>query len=106
MRIEVKPLSVNDAWKGRRYRTDDYKQFQKLVAVMLKPKKVPEGKLKLTLVFGFSSTGSDIDNGVKPFLDCLQKKYLFNDNRIYKMDVEKVDVEKGNEFIEFELEPL
>lgn len=102
-KIKIKPLSVNGAWKGRRYRTDDYKKYQKLLGLLLKYKKIPEGKLKLITRVGYSSKSSDIDNFLKPFIDCLQKKYMFNDNRIYKLDVEKVDVKKGEEFIEFEL---
>lgn len=104
-RIKIKPLSVNDAWKGRRFRTDDYKRYQTLLSVLFKFHKIPKGKLTLVVRFGFSSKGSDIDNPLKPLIDCLQKKYMFNDNRIYKLDVEKEDVKKGNEFIEFELLP-
>lgn len=101
--LKIKPLSVNDAWKGRRYRTDQYKQYQKIVALLLKNQKIPEGKLLLKVIFGFSSKGSDIDNPLKPFIDCLQKKYGFNDNKIYRLEIDKVDVKKGNEFIEFEI---
>lgn len=102
IKLRIKPLSVNDAWKGKRYRTDNYKIYAKAVGLMLKFDKIPKGKLKLVLRFGFSSKGSDIDNPIKPLVDILQKKYLFNDNRIYKLDVEKFDVKKGEEYLEFE----
>jgi Holliday junction resolvase RusA-like endonuclease len=67
---------------------------------------VKSGKLSLFLRFGLSSKNADIDNPVKPFVDCLQKRYGFNDRHIYKLTVEKVDVKKGEEFIEFELKPI
>jgi Holliday junction resolvase RusA-like endonuclease len=49
-----------------------------------------------------SSKGSDVDNCIKCLQDSLAETYGFNDNRIYKLVVEKVDVKKGGEFVEFE----
>ncbi|WP_172972277.1 MULTISPECIES: RusA family crossover junction endodeoxyribonuclease [unclassified Marinobacter] len=65
----------------------------------------PKGKLKLTAEVYYSNKLSDLDNALKPFIDCLQKRYLFNDNRIYKLEVEKFIVEKGAETIRFRLDP-
>jgi len=48
----------------------------------------------------------DWDNGIKPFVDILQKKYGFNDNKIFKGVVEKKIVGKGEEFISFDLKKL
>jgi len=64
------------------------------------------GKLSLHLRFGLSSKNADIDNPVKPFVDCLQKRYGFNDRQIYRLTVEKIDVAKGQEFIEFDITEL
>lgn len=100
MRIDIKPLSVNQAWQGRRFKTPEYKAFERAVLLLLKPLKVPDGDLEIVLQFG---CGFDFDNPVKPFIDCLQKKYGFNDNRIKKATIEVVAVEKGKEFIEFEI---
>ena len=102
-RVKIKPLSVNEAWKGKRYRSDSYKKYQIILSILLKWHRIPDGKLTLVVRFGFSSKGSDIDNPLKPLIDCLQKKYMFNDNRIYRLEVEKEDVKKGEDFIEFEL---
>jgi len=74
--------------------------------MILRPFKVPEGKLFLSLTFGFSSKASDTDNPVKCFQDILSKKYDFNDKRIYEISVKKVDVKKGQEFIEWDLTSL
>ncbi len=104
-KIKVKPLSVNQCWRGRRYKTDLYKDYEQEVYYQLPELDVPEGKIELRLTFAFSSKNADYDNAIKPFQDILQKKYNFNDNRIYKAVVEKVDVKKGNEFISFLILP-
>lgn len=106
MRIDIKPLSVNQAWQGRRYKTNKYKQYIKDIMLMLKPLEVPEGELYLSLKFGFSNKNSDFDNPVKCFVDCLQKKYGFNDRRIKKCLIEVEHVKKGQEFIEWTIMPL
>ena len=104
MRLEVKPLSINEAYRGRRFKTNKYHNYERYLLSVLKPQTLPEGKLSITIVFGFSSKGSDVDNGVKPLIDILQKKLGFNDNRIYQMAVSKVDVKKGEEFIDYKIE--
>ena len=104
--IKIKPMSVNDAWKGRRFKTDQYKNFEKAVLYML-PRNllIPEGDLFVFLEWGLSSRGGDFDNPIKPFLDVLQKKYKFNDNQAYQAFIEKKIVKKGSEYIKFEIMP-
>ena len=106
-RLDIKPMSVNEAWQGKRFKTKKYKQYEQECLLLL-PRKVeiPEGKLKVSLFFGFSSKLADADNPVKCFIDILQKKYNFNDNKIYEYSISKVDVKKGEEFIEFKIESL
>ena len=106
IRIDIKPLSVNDAWKGRRFKTDEYKAYERSVLLLLRPLKIPDGLLEIHLEWGFSSNGSDYDNPIKPFQDCLQKKYGFNDSRIYESHIKKVDVKKGAEYILFDISAL
>jgi len=101
MRIDIKPLSVNDVWQGKRFKTPKYKRYERDLLLMLPAFKVPDGDLSLRLTFGFSNASSDWDNPVKPFQDVLQKKYGFNDSRIVEATVKKVKVKKGAEFIEW-----
>ena len=96
-------MSVNQAWQGKRFKTNRYKNYERDCLFILPKIKVPEGKLKVELVFGFSTKLSDADNPVKCFVDILQKKYGFNDNKIYEYSIKKVDVKKGEEFIEFNI---
>lgn len=106
MRLDIKPLSVNKAWKGKRFKTNDYKFYEIAVLKILPSFSVPEGRLKLSLTFGFSSKASDTDNPVKCFQDILSKKYDFDDKRIYHIEAKKVNVKKGQEFIEWQLEAI
>ena len=106
MRVNIKPLSVNQAWKGRRYKTNNYGRYERDLLLILPKLDVPTGKLSLSIVVGFSSVASDVDNICKPFIDILQKKYSFDDKMIYKLNVEKTIVKKGCEFIEFTLKEL
>ncbi len=86
IKVNIKPLSVNCAWQGKRFKTPAYKTYEKAVLLML-PKRIelPEPPFALKLEFGFSSKLADIDNGVKPFVDILQKKYGINDKDIYHL---------------------
>lgn len=103
MRLDIKPLSVNDAWQGKRFKTKAYKLYERDVLTLLGRYEIPDGNIHVDLTFGFSNKQSDIDNPIKCFIDILQKKYGFNDNKIYSMRLEKVDVKKGQEFIEFNI---
>lgn len=99
-------MSVNDAWKGRRFKTDAYKQYERDLLWLLPKMIIPESPLRVSLSFGLINPLSDIDNPVKPFLDILQKKYKFNDRDIAILRIEKVIVEVGNEYIDFEIDPI
>lgn len=104
MIINIKPLSVNKAWQGRRFKTNEYKEYQREVLLKLRALKVPKNTiLHISIEFGFSNKGSDIDNPLKPFIDILQKKYDFNDSQIYSMNIKKAIVKKGSEYIKFEI---
>jgi Holliday junction resolvase RusA-like endonuclease len=105
MEIQIKPLSVNEAFQGRRFKTDKYKQWIENSIIQLKQIKIPKSqKLTLIVIFGVSSKASDIDNPLKPLLDLIQKKYGINDNRFYKLEVTKEIVKKGKEFIKFDIQ--
>ncbi len=103
MRLDIKPLSTNESWKGRRFKSDKYKKYINDMMFLLRPVKIPPGYLELYLKFGFSDSKSDLDNPLKPFIDCLEKKYGFNDKLIKRLIVEVEDVKKGHEFIEWDI---
>mgnify|MGYP007083431757 CR=1 FL=1 len=102
-RVNIKPLSVNNCWQGKRFKTPAYTAYEKQVLLSLKPMKLPAAPYQLKLKFGFSNKASDIDNPCKPLIDILQKRYKFNDKEVYMLIVEKEVVKKGAEYFEFEL---
>lgn len=106
MKIKINPLSVNAAWKGRRFKTDLYRSYERDVLLLLPTLAAPKGELCIKILFGFSSKLKDIDNPLKPFIDILQKKYKFNDRDIYRLTVEKEIVPKGCEYINFEINSM
>ena len=103
MKVAVKPLSVNQAWQGRRFRSKAYKAYQQEIALKLRKMKLPKPPYTLLLEFGVSNKAADYDN---PFQDCLQDFYGFNDSQIYEGVQRKVVVPKGKEYIKFLILPL
>lgn len=102
-RLNVKPLSVNKIWQGRRFKTHEYLDWEELLLYTLpRVLGIPQGEICLYLEFGLSNRNADIDNSIKPFIDVLQKKYGFNDRQIYDLHVKKVIVPKGEEYIAFD----
>lgn len=105
-KLNIKPLSINECWQGKRFKTKDYLQYEKDLMLMLPKIKMPNPPYKLNIEFGFSNNSSDIDNPVKPFQDILQKKYGINDKNILELNLKKTKTDKGKEFIKFSIETL
>ena len=105
-RVNIKALSINEAFKGRRFKTAAYKKYSNIVPLMLPKGIIANPPYKVYYEFGFSNKGSDWDNGIKNFQDILSKKYNFNDNEIYEAHIKKVIVPKGKEYIFFKIESL
>lgn len=106
VQIQIKPLSVNEVWQGKRFKTVKYRAYEKNLIQLLPDLIIPSGNLRVDITYGFSSVGSDIDNPCKPFLDVLQKRYLFDDKRIFELNQKKEIVKKGNEYIYFEIHEI
>lgn len=104
-KLQIKPLSVNEAFRGKKYRTDKYDSFIKNCLLQLpKTIDIPDSSnIKLAIEFGFSSKASDIDNCCKTFIDCLVKKYKVDDRFLYELHVFKAIVPKGSEYIKFKI---
>ena len=100
---QIQPLSVNEAWQGRRFKSKKYKSYEIELLYLLPAMSIPVGPLSIEIEFGFSNPAKDIDNPVKPFLDILQKKYNFDDKQIYKLIINKEITAKNQEFIKFKI---
>lgn len=107
IKIDTKPLSVNNCWQGRIFKTNDYKRYETRLKRLLPNLKIDKDKqLKIDIVWGFSSMLSDVDNPTKPFLDILQDYYKFNDRNVIELNLRKEKVKKGEEFIKFKIDEL
>lgn len=106
IRLDIKPLSVNRAWEGRRFKSGEYEVYERAVLLMLPTIKLPEPPFRIYYEFGFSNKLCDYDNPIKATQDCLQKKYGFNDNEIYEAFIRKRIVKKGQEYIRVKLEHI
>ena len=107
MRIHIKPLSTNKLFKGRRFRTDEYDVYEDLILEAITGwKPLLYDKMTFILQVGLSSKNADLDNCIKAFVDILQKKYLFNDSRVYRIEAQKEIVKKGAEYIDIEILPF
>jgi len=107
--LKARALSVNKCWRGRRFKTDTYLDYEiELFSELKKTKKIeiPKGKMQVEIEVGLSSKLADLDNIAKPLIDILQKYYGFNDKQIYKLVMVKVDVKKKEEYIKFNLKQL
>jgi Holliday junction resolvase RusA-like endonuclease len=109
-RINEKPLSVNQAWQGKRFKTQAYKDYEKSIMLRMPKKTIAKDQmLRVEFFFGFSNKQSDLDNPVKLLLDIAQKRFAFNDSQVFELNIRKCIVKKGEEFIEmnvFELLPF
>jgi Holliday junction resolvase RusA-like endonuclease len=104
--LNVKPMSVNIAYCGRKFKSDAYKAFETLILLSLPKLKYPiPDMIRIEFHFGFSSRNADVDNPVKPILDILQKKYKFNDRDVWEITSRKSIVKKGKEFITIGIYP-
>lgn len=101
-KIDIKPLSVNRAWKGRRFKTEAYSKYREDMYLLLPKIDVPEPPIGLMVEFGVSNKGADIDNPLKPLLDSFKDKYGIDDKHIYQLLVKKTITKKGQEFINFD----
>ena len=106
IRLDIKPLSVNRAWQGKRFKSPEYEQYERVALLMLPKITLPEPPYRVYYEYGLSNKLSDYDNPTKPIQDILQKKYKFNDSEIYEAFIRKRIVKKGQEYIRIKLEHI
>ena len=105
--INIKPLSANEAFNGRKTKTAKYRSFERSLLFILPKMTIPnKTPLRLSYEFGFSNLQSDIDNAIKQTTDVLSKKYSFNDMYVMELNVKKFVVTKGQEYIKLNIEVL
>jgi len=101
--IPVKPLTNNQAWAGRRFKSAKYKQFEKDVDKLLpKAKNTIKGEVEIHYTFHIKNYGlTDIDNLIKATQDLVVKKgYIEDDRKIVWLSAEKIKSKEEKIIIE------
>lgn len=109
VKINEKPFSANKMHYATGKRdTKAYREFKEMIHHMVHEEYDidPSDKLRLTLVTGFSSKLSDLDNAFKPLLDSMQRAMGFDDRQIFEINACKQHTKKGQEFIMVRLEKI
>lgn len=105
--LDIKPLSTNKMYTGRKRKSVWYKAYQREVHKKLEesglfdPTKKVVGTYKLELEIGVSNSAFDASNAIKPFEDILSGHFKFNDKIIFFVSCRKYVVYKGEEFLRF-----
>jgi Holliday junction resolvase RusA-like endonuclease len=102
-KINIKALSVNSCYQGKRFKNQVHKEYVSEVMKQLPTFFIGRPPYKLILEFGLSSKLQDLDNCIKVFQDCLTVKYDFNDRDIYQLEAVKLNIKKGEEYIKFDI---
>lgn len=107
IKIHTKPLSINEAYIGRKFATIKLKWYKETLNNLLPSNyQLPNPPYFITFKFGFSSPNSDWDNCIKTTQDAIATKYNFNDKLIRRGLVDIEIVPKGKEYFTFKIETL
>ena len=105
--LKIKPLSVNDAYKGRKYKTSNHHKFKDHITILLKNKRILklEKKERFYILYHFyiSNIQNDVDNLIKLTQDAICNKIGTDDRYIMGIHAKKFIVKKGQEHIKFKI---
>lgn len=107
VKLGVKPLSANKMhYMSRKKDTQEYKRYKGTIKDLIggEYQVSKTAQLKLTLIAGYSSKASDLDNAFKPLLDSMQLAMGFDDKQIYHIIAYKDVVKRGEEYLLIKLE--
>lgn len=110
VRLNQKPFSANKMHYAKfKKDTKEYREFKSDIFSLLADREydfTDDDKFKLSLVVGYSSKLSDLDNAFKPLLDSMQLAMGFDDRQIFEIEALKDKVTKGDEYIMVRLEKI
>ena len=92
--LDFVPVSVNCSYRNRGnkpYLSSCRREFQKKMMTALQNKEKIHGKVSLDIVFCFDDKRKrDLDNLLKPLIDCLKNVVIEDDCMIFSIKCEKV----------------
>jgi len=102
IKIPLKPISINEAWQGRRFKTELHKQFCKDFYLIAPKKEMIKGIIQIEFKFYMKNHKiADYDNVIKVTQDMLVKcGYIEDDRKIYKAIIYKIPSEENKIEIE------
>jgi len=107
-KTKCKPITFGE---GHRDPNSPYNKFKSAIKDEFSGSKTYDGKIEVLFIIFITklrSGRSDLDNYTKPIIDALHEVRVFkSESQIYKICMEKVDVEnEGDEGIIIKLNPL
>lgn len=99
-RIDIKPITVNQCWQGRRFKTATYKKWRDDFGLIINNKE-KEKSHELSVILEFyikHESTTDLDNLIKPTLDALKENGIIEDDRFIK-SLEAYKYQSEEEFI-------
>ena len=106
VKLKIKPLSANKMFYRNKNKTVEYRRYQEEMRDYMMGMVWDFGKdpVAFEVTAGFSNRAADLDNIIKPILDTFQNIFDdFNDNRVYKIKLDKDIVKKGNEYVDIKV---
>jgi Holliday junction resolvase RusA-like endonuclease len=109
--LATTPLSVNKAWQGKRFKTDEYIWYEREIDKLVKlnpPTEKIDGLLEIHFTFHLKyHKTTDYDNLLKPLQDILQKCGVIEDDRfIYQAVIAKRPETPDGDMIEIDIFPF
>ena len=102
IKIDLKPISVNASFQGRRFKTKECKAYESSLWYLLPNHKMIKGEVKIRFTFFLTTyKRTDISNLVKITEDILVKKgYIEDDRKVKEMVLRKEPSKKDYFLIE------
>lgn len=100
--LKLKPLSINDAYRGRRFKSKDLEQYKSDCLWLLKGQKKYTGEIELNYKFYLKHYNrTDVGNLEKCLTDILVDSEIIPDDRyVKKITMEKFKSEENKIIIE------
>lgn len=101
--VKVKPISINKAFQGRRFKTSECKEFEEELSYLLPKARLIKGEVEIRLTFFLKNyKRTDISNLVKILEDILVKKgFIEDDRKVKRMTLEKIQYKE--DYIKIEI---
>lgn len=106
MEVLLKPMTVNQCWQGRRFKTKNYLNWRLDFSDRIKKGTRIKGNMAVILEFYIKhDKTTDVDNLIKPVFDALKESGVIEDDRFIK-EVHAYKYNSDKEFIRITIENI